>query len=283
MCSIQYRKLLLCKGKKRVVLTLPHRISNPKSLISLQPTKAFMRLSWCVSGIWGWEVFTTAHKVILAATSPSQMGNIAFILRGAAPQIWISQKWCVTHLGAKNPRLGWDIRRRVLDVPLDHHTKPDYQETSWSLILLHAFPLILFEGYLTDRCRLIWSCLSHTLMVQVSDEFLQHPRTNICGWKLAETWRLRLRNGWVSQFKTCTHNSLSLPSNIQFEDVFKTQGGGWPVRHTAKVSRAKPPVFHWDWLHPVPSWQGLHRLHPYGELFWRLHHAGRRSLSNTDL
>ena len=73
-----------------------------------------MRLSWCVSGIWGWEVFTTAHKVILAATSPSQMGNIAFILRGAAPQIWISQKWCVTHLGAKNPRLGWDIRRRLL-------------------------------------------------------------------------------------------------------------------------------------------------------------------------
>ena len=90
------------------------RISNPKSLIGLQPTKAFMRLSWCVSGIWGWEVFTTAHKVILAATSPSQMGNIAFILRGAAPQIWISQKWCVTYLGAKNPRLGWDIRRRVL-------------------------------------------------------------------------------------------------------------------------------------------------------------------------
>ena len=89
--------------------TAPHF----QSLISLQPTKAFMRLFWCVSGIWGWEVFTTAHKVILAATSPSQMGNIAFILRGAAPQIWISQKWCVTHLGAKNPRLGWDIRRRV--------------------------------------------------------------------------------------------------------------------------------------------------------------------------
>ena len=100
-------------SKHRVILTIPHRISNPKSLISLQPTKAFMRLSWCVSGIWGWEVFTTAHKVILAATSPSQMGNIAFILRGAAPQIWISQKWCVTRLGAKNPRLGWDIRRRV--------------------------------------------------------------------------------------------------------------------------------------------------------------------------
>ena len=99
-------------------LTLQHRISNLKSLISLQPTKAFMRLFWCVSGMWGWEVITTAHKVILAATSPSQMGNIAFILRGAAPQIWISQKWCVTHLGAKNPRLGWDIRRRV---PVQHH------------------------------------------------------------------------------------------------------------------------------------------------------------------
>ena len=170
-----------------------------------------------------------------------------------------------------------------LDVPLDQHTKPDYQETSWPLRILHILLLVLFEGYHTDRSRPIWSCLSHTLMVQVSDEFLQHPRTNICGWKLAETWRLRLRNGWVSQFKTFTYNSLSLPSNIPFEHVFKTQGGGWPVRHTTKVSRAKPPVFHWDWLHPVPSWQGLHRLHPHGELFWRLHHAGRRSLSNTDL
>ena len=57
--------------------TAPHF----QSLISLQPTKAFMRLFWCVSGIWGWEVFITAHKVILAATSPSQMGIIAFILR----------------------------------------------------------------------------------------------------------------------------------------------------------------------------------------------------------
>ena len=166
----------------------------------------------------------------------------------------------------------------TLDVPLDHHTIPDYQETRWSLRLLHALLLVLFEGYHTDRSRPIWSCLSHTLMVQVSDEFLQHPRTNICGWKLAETWRIRLRNGWVSQFKTFTYNSLSLPSNIPFEHVFKTQGGGWPVRHTTKVSRAKPPVFHWDWLHPVPSWQGLHRLHPYGELFWRLHHAGMTSL-----
>ena len=36
------------------------------------------------------------------------MGNIAFILR-------VSQKWCVIYLGAKNPRLGWDIRRRVPD------------------------------------------------------------------------------------------------------------------------------------------------------------------------
>ena len=26
-------------------------------------------------------------RLVLAATSPSQMGNIAFILRGAAPQI----------------------------------------------------------------------------------------------------------------------------------------------------------------------------------------------------
>ena len=69
-----------------------------------------MRLSWCVSGIWGWEVFTTAHKVILAATIPLQMGSIAFILRGAASQIWISQKWLVPHLEAKN---SWDIRRRV--------------------------------------------------------------------------------------------------------------------------------------------------------------------------
>ena len=34
-----------------------------------------------------------AHKVILAVTSPSQKGNIAFLLRGAIPQIWISQKW----------------------------------------------------------------------------------------------------------------------------------------------------------------------------------------------
>ena len=32
-------------SKHRVILTIPHRISNPKSLISLQPTKAFMRLS----------------------------------------------------------------------------------------------------------------------------------------------------------------------------------------------------------------------------------------------
>ena len=32
-------------SKDRVILTIPHRISNPKSLISLQPTKAFMRLS----------------------------------------------------------------------------------------------------------------------------------------------------------------------------------------------------------------------------------------------
>ena len=100
------QKIAVVQRKKRVVLILLHRISNPKSLISLQPTKAFMWLSWCASGIWGWEVFTTAHKVILAAMSPSQMGNIAFILRGAAPQTWISQKWCVTHLGAKI--LDWD-------------------------------------------------------------------------------------------------------------------------------------------------------------------------------
>ena len=38
-----------------------------------------------------------------------------------------------------------------LDVPLDHHTKPDYQETSWSLRLLHALLLVLFEGYHTER------------------------------------------------------------------------------------------------------------------------------------
>ena len=52
--------------------------------------------------------------IILTATSPSQMGNIAFILRGVAPHILISQKRWVPHLGAKNPWLGWDIRRRVL-------------------------------------------------------------------------------------------------------------------------------------------------------------------------
>ena len=39
------QKIAVVQRKKRVVLTLPHRISNPKSLISLQPTKAFMRLS----------------------------------------------------------------------------------------------------------------------------------------------------------------------------------------------------------------------------------------------
>ena len=32
-------------SKDRVILTIPHRISNPKSLISLQPRKAFMQLS----------------------------------------------------------------------------------------------------------------------------------------------------------------------------------------------------------------------------------------------
>ena len=32
-------------SKHRVILTIPHCISNPKPLISLQPTKAFMRLS----------------------------------------------------------------------------------------------------------------------------------------------------------------------------------------------------------------------------------------------
>ena len=32
-------------------------------------------------------------RLVLAATSPSQMGNIAFILGGAASQISISQKW----------------------------------------------------------------------------------------------------------------------------------------------------------------------------------------------
>ena len=42
-CSVQ--KIAVVQRKKRVILTLPHRISNPKSLISLQPTKAFMRLS----------------------------------------------------------------------------------------------------------------------------------------------------------------------------------------------------------------------------------------------
>ena len=39
------QKIAVVQRKKRVILTLPHRISNPKSLISLQPTKAFMRLS----------------------------------------------------------------------------------------------------------------------------------------------------------------------------------------------------------------------------------------------
>ena len=39
------QKIAVLQRKKRVVLTLPHGISNPKSLISLQPTKAFMRLS----------------------------------------------------------------------------------------------------------------------------------------------------------------------------------------------------------------------------------------------
>ena len=39
------QKIAVVQGKKRVVLTLLHHISDPKSLISLQPTKAFMRLS----------------------------------------------------------------------------------------------------------------------------------------------------------------------------------------------------------------------------------------------
>ena len=39
------QKIAVVQRKRRVVLTLPHRISNPKSFISLQPTKAFMRLS----------------------------------------------------------------------------------------------------------------------------------------------------------------------------------------------------------------------------------------------
>ena len=39
------QKIAVVQRKKRVILTLPHRISNPKSLTSLQPTKAFMRLS----------------------------------------------------------------------------------------------------------------------------------------------------------------------------------------------------------------------------------------------
>ena len=50
-----------------------HHISNPKFLISLQHPKAFMRLCWCVSGVWGWLVVRT-HKVILAAMSPLQKG-----------------------------------------------------------------------------------------------------------------------------------------------------------------------------------------------------------------
>ena len=40
-----FYSVLIHISKDRVILTLPHRISNPKSLISLQPTKAFMRLS----------------------------------------------------------------------------------------------------------------------------------------------------------------------------------------------------------------------------------------------
>ena len=40
-----FYSVLIHISKDRVILTLPHRISNPKSLISLQPTKASMRLS----------------------------------------------------------------------------------------------------------------------------------------------------------------------------------------------------------------------------------------------
>ena len=39
------QKIAAVQRKKIVILILTHRISNPKSLISLQPTKAFMRLS----------------------------------------------------------------------------------------------------------------------------------------------------------------------------------------------------------------------------------------------
>ena len=36
----------------------------------------WFQLYWCVSCVWGWLVFTKAHKVLLAATSPLQNDNI---------------------------------------------------------------------------------------------------------------------------------------------------------------------------------------------------------------
>ena len=53
---------------------LSYDTTFPIQNLCLQPPKAFMRLCWCVSGVWGWLVFTRTHKVILAATSPLQKG-----------------------------------------------------------------------------------------------------------------------------------------------------------------------------------------------------------------
>ena len=57
--------------------------------------------------------------------------------------------------------------------PLDPQTKPDYQETSWSLRLLHSLPLVLSQSipncqlHLADLSRPIWSC--YILVVLLSE------------------------------------------------------------------------------------------------------------------
>ena len=56
------------------------------------------------------------------------------------------------------------------------------------------------------------------------------------------------------------------------------QGGGWLIWHPPKVSGAESSILNWGRLHPVPSGQGLHRLHPHSELLWRFHTAGETAL-----
>ena len=45
------------------------------------------------------------------------------------------------------PLDSWDPRGvPLLHAPLDPQTKPDYQQTSWSLRLLHSLPLVLIQS-----------------------------------------------------------------------------------------------------------------------------------------